>query len=152
MTATRQVPSVLSVRTGHTKTNGIGVAENATHTIGANDVDAVCVYQGAGKSSCNVTEGHSPTLETTHDGAPSVAYPVALRGNRTPEARGKFPETDMGDSAYTVTNVHTDSMVAQKLCANGSSHGQRTIEDVSAPVTASGEDHVRGDTKLILEQ
>lgn len=33
-----------------------------------------CVDQGGGKSACDVREGTSPTLTTTHDGAPVACY------------------------------------------------------------------------------
>jgi DNA (cytosine-5)-methyltransferase 1 len=37
----------------------------------------ICVDQGAGKSSCNVSEECATTLATTHDGAPAVAYGIS---------------------------------------------------------------------------
>lgn len=53
----------------------------------------VCVDQGGGKSSCNVTEELSPTLTCTHGGEPVVA----IEGNGTrPSHNGNgYKETDV---------------------------------------------------------
>ena len=51
-------------------------------TLVAKGLGAVCysVDQGGGKSSVDVREDKSPTLTTTHDGAPAVCYSFNLYG------------------------------------------------------------------------
>ena len=56
------------------------VSEETAYTIPSNPMSdrgqAVCytVDQGAGKSSCTISENKAPTLACTHDGSPAVCY------------------------------------------------------------------------------
>jgi hypothetical protein len=58
---------------------GDGYKESDTmYTLNTVEQHAVCyaVDQGAGKSAVNISEEQSPTLATTHDGAPAVCYGI----------------------------------------------------------------------------
>ena len=54
-----------------------------------------CVDQGGGKSSCDVQQDKSPTLTTTHDGAPVIALDRASY-NQGKNAQYDFEVTDSG--------------------------------------------------------
>jgi DNA (cytosine-5)-methyltransferase 1 len=68
-------------------------ANGGNPTCNQGGMAVVCVDQGGGKSSCNVTEELSPTLTCTHGGEPVVA----LEGNGTrPSHKGDgYKESDV---------------------------------------------------------
>lgn len=50
----------------------------------------IAVDQGGGKSGASFTENKAPTLATTHDGAPAVAYGIDRAAfNQGQNAQGK---------------------------------------------------------------
>lgn len=122
-----------------------GVAPTLRAEAGDNRTSVVyTVDQGGGKSSCNVTENVSPTITTTHDGAPAVAYNIGDRfdipkehidvsptltarcgtgGNNTPavciQGAGKTSKTSNGDGykeeiAYTLNTVDVHGVCYSK--------------------------------------
>lgn len=78
------VPRAYGVRTGHTKANGWGVAEELTHTLGAADKDAVvyreavnCFKWFAGAKARTMPayeDGTTPTLTNSDAHQPAVAF------------------------------------------------------------------------------
>ena len=70
---------------------------NAFDTGDVRTTEAVvyCVDQGGGKSACDVREGKSPTLTTTHDGAPVIALDRASF-NQGKNAQYDFEISDKG--------------------------------------------------------
>ncbi len=51
-------------------------------TCNQGGIAVVCVDQGGGKSSCSVSEGHSPTLSCTHGGSPAVCIQGSMIGRK----------------------------------------------------------------------
>lgn len=66
----------------------------------------VCVDQGGGKSSCNVTEELSPTLTCTHGGEPVVA--IEGNGTRLSHNGDGYKETDV---MYTLNATEQHGVV-----------------------------------------
>lgn len=66
---------------------GDGYKESETmYSLNTVEQHAICVDQGAGKSSCQVEVEKSPTLATTHDGAPAVCTYQKTTGCLAPGA------------------------------------------------------------------
>jgi DNA (cytosine-5)-methyltransferase 1 len=94
---------------------------------------AYSIDQGGGKSACNVLEEQSPTLTTTHDGAPAV-YNISsyesnamksnnphsgiykARASRTLDLNGGNPNCNQGGTMI-LENHPADSRV--KICEDG---------------------------------
>ena len=77
-------------------------------------IAVVCVDQGAGKSSCSVSEELSPTLACTHGGEPVVCVKggtIVIEGNGTrPSHQGDgFKESDV---MYTLNTVDRHAVYA----------------------------------------
>ena len=101
--------------------HGTGIAEEVA--FGLNCVDRHVVYsvdQGAGKSSASAIEEKSPTLATTHGGAPAVAYRKQGHPQNAQQGQG-WEETEINDSLNTFdnTDIRAASVIVEPLPAFG---------------------------------
>jgi len=95
-------------------------------------VAVVCVDQGAGKSSCSVSEDLSPTLACTHGGEPVVC----VEGNGTrPSHRGDgFKESDV---MYTLNTVDRHAVAAPTYSSSKASFFTQAEEDLANTLVAT---------------
>ena len=105
----------------------------------------VCVDQGAGKSSCSVSEDLAPTLACTHDGAPAVCVgedspirkTVAIEGNgaRPSHIGDGYAESDV---SYTLnaTEVHGVAYEEKPVFAMTTGSFPNVAEEKAPPVLA----------------
>ena len=90
------------------------------------------VDQGGGKSSCDVREGTSPTLTTTHDGAPVIALDRASF-NQGKNAQYDFEVSDSGVNSPLVAKG--PGAVCYSLNPTSSRDaGDYVLEDVANPL------------------
>lgn len=69
----------------------------------------VCVDQGGGKSSCNITEDVTPTLTCTHGGEPAVCLQGSMIGRK--DANGPQGDGVSEDVSFTLNTVDKHAVV-----------------------------------------
>ena len=70
----------------------------------------VCVDQGGGKSSCNVTEGKAPTLTCTHGGEPAVCLQGSMIGRK--DENGPQGDGISEDVSFTLNTIDRHAVYA----------------------------------------
>ena len=104
------------------KAGNIGYEENKAPTLNAGKEMHIvyAVDQGAGKSSASAIEEKSPTLATTHGGAPAVAYRKQGHPQNAKQGQG-WEETEINDSLTTFdnTDIRTATAIVQPQPAFG---------------------------------
>ena len=118
--------------------DGYAVTDKS-YTLNSTEVHGVAyaVDQGGGKSACNVTEEKAPTLTTTHDGAPAVAYSF------DPGASRDVGVLFIEECGKTLTNGtcpgHHDGVVISQpvLTASKASFFMNTDEELASTLVAT---------------
>ena len=101
----------------------------------------VCVDQGAGKSSCSVSENLAPTLACTHDGAPAVCVKdpntvVALEGNGSrPSHQGSGYSED--NVSFTLNATEHHAVAHPVYSTSKASYHVSAEEDVANTLVAT---------------
>lgn len=97
------------------------------YTLNTIERHAVCVDQGAGKSSCQIEIEKSPTLATTHDGAPAVCHSYQeVTGSLCASGYDKLGVQEAANDMYVVQSCSWDgSQVSPTLTKNNAGGGQR---------------------------
>jgi len=73
-------------------------------------IAVVCIDQGGGKSSCNVTEEKAPTLTCTHGGEPAVCLQGSMIGRK--DTNGPQGDGVSEDVAFTLNTVDRHAVYA----------------------------------------
>jgi len=102
-------------------------------------VAVVCVDQGGGKSSCNVTEDMSPTLTCTHGGEPAVCVEdktIAIEGNGSrPSHKGDgYSESGV---MYTLNATEQHAVAAPTFSSSKASFFTQAEEELANTLVAT---------------
>jgi len=73
-------------------------------------IAVVCVDQGGGKSSCNVTEEKAPTLTCTHGGEPAVCLQGSMIGRK--DSNGPQGDGISEDISFTLNTIDRHAVYA----------------------------------------
>jgi len=114
-------------------------ANGGNPTCNQGGVAVVCVDQGGGKSSCNVTEDTSPTLTCTHGGEPAVCVKgktIAIEGNGSrPSHKGDgYSETDV---MYTLNTIEHHAVAAPIYSSSKASFFTQAEEELANTLVAT---------------
>ena len=124
---------ITSPNTKVSRANVYETDTSRTLNTGSNSPDsnqggvAIVVDQGAGKSSCSISEELSPTLSCSHDGAPAVAVQGSVIGRKIengPEGKG-FKENE----SFTLNA--TDRHAVSYGLTRGTVNSSRSFDTIS---------------------
>ena len=128
--ATHSGPSVVCLEGNGSRESHKGdgyIESDKMYTLNTIERHAVCVDQGAGKSSCQIEIEKSPTLATTHDGAPAVCHSYQeVTGSLCASGYDKLGVQEAANDMYVVQSCSWDgSQVSPTLTKNNAGGGQR---------------------------
>lgn len=86
---------------------------------------------GGGKTSCGILTNTSPTLATTHYGAPSVCFPIEGNGARESHRGSGWAGRD--DPMFTLNGVEKHAVAAIAVDV----YNQEITGEIAASITAA---------------